>query len=94
MSILDQARRFLSRRRTAYVKAFSGAYGAEVLEDLAKFCRATETTFHPDPRIHAVAEGRKEVWLRIQRHLQLSDDQLWALHAPAQTPQSKGEDHD
>ena len=88
MSILTHARLFISRRRTAYVKAFTGPFGEEVLADLAKFCRATETTFHIDPRIHAVAEGRKEVWLRIQRHLQLTDEQLWAIHAPAPPPTS------
>jgi hypothetical protein len=94
MSLFDQARAYLSRRRTAYVKTFTGPFGGEVLEDLAKFCRATETTFHPDPRVHAVAEGRKEVWLRIQRHLQLSDDQLWALHAPAQPPPTSRRNED
>lgn len=51
-----------------------------VLEDLAKFCRANESTFHLDDRAHAVAEGRREVWLRIQHHLQLSDAQLWELY--------------
>ena len=71
---------FLGRRRTAYIKTFNSPFGTEVLEDLAHFCRAHETTFHDDPRAHAVAEGRREVWLRIQKHLQLTDDQLWALY--------------
>lgn len=80
MSLLDTARNFLGRRRTAYVKTFLGPFGQEVLIDLAKFCRASESTFHTDARAHAVAEGRREVWLRIQRHLQLTDEQLWALY--------------
>ena len=87
MNLIDKARQFLGRRRTAYIKTFSGPFGVEVLEDLAKFCRAHESTFHADPRAHAVAEGRREVFLRIARHMQLSDEQLWALYgAPSTAP--------
>lgn len=77
----NTAKDYLARRRTAYIKTFNGAFGEEVLNDLAKFCRATETTFHPDPRVHAVIEGRREVWLRIQQHLNLSDDDIWRIFA-------------
>jgi hypothetical protein len=90
--MIDRVRDYIGRRRNAYCRTFLTPFGNEVLEDLAKFCRATETTFHPDPRVHAVAEGRKEVWLRIQRHLQLSDEQLWAFHAVAPTPSRKESD--
>ena len=38
----------------------------EILSELAHFCRAFETCFHADPRIHAALEGRREVWLRIR----------------------------
>ena len=87
MNPIQIAQQFLSRRRTAYAKTFNGPFGVEVLEDLAKFCRAHESTFHADPRAHAVAEGRREVWLRIARHLELSDTQLWALYgAPTTNP--------
>jgi hypothetical protein len=51
-----------------------------VLEDLAKFCRAHETTFNPDSRLNAVLEGRREVWLRIQNYLELSLDEIYDLH--------------
>ena len=92
MKILDRVRDYISRRRNAYCKTFLTPHGEEVLIDLAIFCRARETTFHTDARLHAVAEGRREVWLRIQKHLQLTDEQLWAMHAPAPpTPLSKGE---
>lgn len=50
-----------------------------VLKDLAKYCRANESCFDPDPRIHAVAEGRREVWLRIQQHLNLEPEVLTDL---------------
>lgn len=66
----------------AYNKVFDykSPFTKEVLKDLAKFCRAHETTYHPDPRIHAVLEGRREVWLRIQEHLNLTIDQIYELH--------------
>lgn len=80
MNLIDRARNYLARRRTAYVKTFSGPFGEEVLADLAKFCRANQSTFHADPRVHAVAEGRREVFLRISQHLNLTDEQLWRLY--------------
>lgn len=90
MNLLTQAKQFLAGRRTAYVRTFLTPFGQEVLIDLAKFCRAHETTFHPDARAHAVAEGRREVWLRIQKHLQLDDDQLWQLYgSPNQSQPTK-----
>lgn len=86
LSFLDKARDYLSRRRYAYTKCFGGPLGEEVLRDLAKFCRAHQSTFHPDARQHAVLEGRREVFIRIQQHLQLTDDELWELFAiPQQT---------
>lgn len=77
MSLIDIAMRFLRRRAHAYRVTFVGPLAEEVLEDLAKFCRATESTFHPDARAHAVAEGRREVWLRICSHLHLDEAALW-----------------
>jgi hypothetical protein len=91
MNLLEAASNYLARRRTAYVKTFMSPLGSEVLHDLAKFCRAHETTFHADARAHAVAEGRREVWLRIQRHLQLSDDQLWQLYGSNPTTLTQGD---
>lgn len=79
MTKSTEAQRFLAQRRTAYTRTFNTPGGQEVLEDLAKFCRAHESTFHPDARVHAVAEGRREVWLRIQQHLNLNDEELWRI---------------
>lgn len=59
--------------------AFRSPEGQRVLADLATFCRAAEPTYSPDARLHALLEGRREVWLRIQNHLQLSPDELYAL---------------
>lgn len=82
---IEAIRDFISRRRNAYCKTFMptgdlAPYAEEVLVDLARFCRANTSCFHVDPRAHAVAEGRREVWLRIQNHLKLTEEQLWALH--------------
>lgn len=52
----------------------------EVLKDLAKFCRAHESTFMPDPRDHARYEGRREVFLRIAELLELNNQKLWELY--------------
>lgn len=59
---------------------FDAPQGFHVLKDLARFCRANESTFNPDPRTHALLEGRREVWLRIQEHLQLTPEQIYSLH--------------
>lgn len=74
----------ISSRRAAYVETFAGPSAQKVLADLARFCRASESTFHADPRVHALAEGRREVWLRIVKHLNLSDEQLMAFYTGAQ----------
>jgi hypothetical protein len=70
---------FLRRRKRNYQLAFGSPAGQQVLIDLARLCRANETCFHEDPRLHAVAEGRREVWLYIQKHLNLPSEQLLAI---------------
>jgi len=72
---------FLRGRKRAYQLSLSSVAGQTVLRDLAEFCRANETCFHEDPRLHAVLEGRREVWLRIQQHLNLTSEQLYALYS-------------
>ena len=79
---INQARDFTAHRQQAYLQVFSPAnnkFAEEVLRDLAQFCRANESTFHEDARKHAAGEGRREVWLRIQEHLQLSPRELYQL---------------
>jgi hypothetical protein len=80
--VVEKAQEFLRQRRLAYLRTLDVKKpdAQMVLEDLAKFCRAHESTFHADPRMHAVLEGRREVWLRIQQHLELSDETLWKLY--------------
>lgn len=85
--ILEYARRIFFNRTSAYRHVFDrkNVYLEEVLKDLARFCRAHDTAFHPDPRLHAMLEGRREVWLRIQRFMNLSAEELWALKSGDKT---------
>ena len=70
------------RRRLAYHHVFNkdNRYTREVLVDLAKFCRAHTSTFNEDPRVQSNLDGRREVWLRIQENLELSIEEIYALH--------------
>jgi hypothetical protein len=74
---LEIAKDFLRTRTQAYRHVFKGIYAERVLEDLAKFCRAHASTFHPDARMEGVLQGRREVWLRIAKHLNMSEEDLW-----------------
>lgn len=76
----EKVKSLLFRRQYAYQQTFKTPIGEEVLKDLARFCRAHETTFHADPRVHATLEGRREVFLRIAQHLELDSTALWKLY--------------
>lgn len=88
---MDAVRRLVGSRAFAYKFIFKpdDRWAKIVLLDLAKFCRAHESTFDADERKHAVMEGRREVWLRIQRHIQLTEDQLMDLHSIKYLPKEK-----
>lgn len=64
---------FFKRRRQAYLAVFNPENESAriVLEDLTNFCRGDKSTFHPKARVHAVLEGRREVFLRIKEHTDL-----------------------
>ncbi|HVH50493.1 MAG TPA: hypothetical protein VM781_02410 [Candidatus Bathyarchaeia archaeon] len=74
---------FLDQRARDYCLTFEKYQPSNqnVLMDLAHFCRANESTFHPNNLIAARLDGRREVWLRIQQHLNLSPEQLMQLYA-------------
>lgn len=79
MSLKEKLKNFLLGRKIAYCQTFNPESQAAqtVLKDLARFCRANQTCFHADPRVHAVIEGRREVWLRIMEHTKLDPDTFW-----------------
>jgi hypothetical protein len=77
--VRDKLHSLFRQRRGDYLTTFNGPVADRVLADLAEFCRARETTFHTDARLHAVLEGRREVWLRINKYLNLTDREIQAI---------------
>lgn len=77
---MRDAKGVLEQRKRAYSLTFADVHGEAVLADLATFCKANEPCFHPDPRVHALMEGRREVWLRIEQHLKLNPEQLLKVY--------------
>ncbi len=75
-------KRLLNGKAFAYNRVFdrNNQFTTDVLKDLSRFCRAHVSAYHPDPRIHAMLEGRREVWLRIQEYLELDIDEIYSLH--------------
>ncbi len=85
LSFVDRALRFINRRSTAYRTTFTGVGPSRVvMADLARFCRASKSTAHPDPYMAARFDGRREVWLRIREHLDLTQEELYRLYAGAE----------
>ena len=80
------------KRKYAYRRLFLGEDGLNgdgqiVLSDLAKFCKATSSTAvvspvsrQVDPIASALAEGRREVWLRIMAHLHIDEKVVFNLN--------------
>lgn len=87
MAVSEKRKVYLDDRRRAYQHAFDPAapHGKMVLADLANFCFAHKTTMMPDVRAQCVAEGRRDVWLRIAYHLNLTEEQFWDLYGRTQT---------
>jgi hypothetical protein len=71
-----RAQELLEQRTRAYKLCFGTPAGKEVLKDLMRFCRANESAFDMDVRVHALLEGRREVWLRITEHFALEIEAL------------------
>lgn len=80
-----RASEHLGRRKANYQLTFSTPAGKLALKDLARFCRASETTFHPTQcaRTHAMLEGRRQVYLRITEHLNFTPEELMVLYRAA-----------
>lgn len=93
-NITKAVQRILNRKH-AYRAVFMDASGdisrngEIVLADLRKFCRANSTTVMVspisksiDPIAMAMAEGRREVWLRLMAHLHIDEKQVFNLEEP------------
>ena len=71
---------FLRYRKSAYQKTFNNPEGQKVLADLRRFCRADAPTADVNNvQTTYLLEGRREVWCRIQAHLNLTDEQITNL---------------
>lgn len=71
---------FINKRRRAYRDTFTGPAGKQVLADLRRFCRATLPTADvSNVNSTFLLEGRREVWLRITSHLNLTDEDIHQL---------------
>lgn len=71
---------FFQRRQSAYKKTFDNPEGRKVLADLRRFCRATQPTADVNNvQTTYLLEGRREVFLRILSHLQLTDEDVYNL---------------
>lgn len=80
------AKQLLGERKRAYYHLFvEGTPAPEdralVLKDLSAFCRAEESTFHENDRVHALLTGRQEVMLRIGDYMRLDADALFDKYA-------------
>lgn len=77
-TLVEKLRNLLITRQQAYQQTFNLESLAvqKVLLDLAKFCRANASTFHQDPRAHALLEGRREAYLRIMKHINLDTEEF------------------
>lgn len=64
----------------AYQSMVSQPWGQLVLSDLAQLCHANETCFSKDPYDHARREGMREVWLHINKHIELNQQELVDLY--------------
>jgi hypothetical protein len=77
---IEQAKDVVRERASAYQRVFADSpVVAAVLDDLAEFCRAHKSTFHRHPRVAASLDGRREVWLRIERYSKMTPDEIWEL---------------
>ena len=88
-SVLEQAMDFIRNRKRCYQLTFqlNQPANVEVLEDLARFCRAKESCAIPgDHDRTMLLLGRQEVWLRLQQHLQLPPEVLFSLYNGGTAP--------
>lgn len=88
MSLREEGKELLRNRAGSYQRVFlkKGVDTDRVLVDLAKFCRAHESTFHQNPAVSDRLDGRREVWLRIAHFLHLSEEQLWSVYGNKTLP--------
>jgi hypothetical protein len=84
---MDAIIEWFHRRRVNYRLALMSPAGRQVLADLAPFCYADSTTMRSlDPYELARNEGRRQVWCRIQRALNLTPEEQLAIMSEKDKP--------
>ncbi len=87
MATVEAIKAFLQRRRTNFRLTYMSPMGRQALADLEPFCCGSSTTaISNDPIQMAVREGRRQVWLRIQRAIHLTADEQLAIIAEKDHP--------
>jgi len=71
----EEELQFLTDRKRSYQLAFKSPAGEAVMKDLIRFCRVKTST-----QGDSLLEGRRQVFLRIQQHLELDVDSLFKLY--------------
>lgn len=72
----------IRKTKSHYHSCFSAPGGAFVLQDLANFCKAADTTqVFGDPYHSMINEGRRQVWLHIQDLFSLPADKIVMIAA-------------
>lgn len=73
----EELKAIFTDRQRAYRLTFNTDAGKAVLADLSVFCRGRETCVVPGARdLTYVLEGRRETYLRIRDHLDLTVEEL------------------
>ena len=74
---------FLGNRKRAYQFCFpkNGLHTDIVLKDLSRYCHINEECPHTDPFEIGQWMGRRSVFLRVQRHLYLTPEELFAIYS-------------
>ncbi len=79
----DRIIEFFRGHKRAYGQVFNRSSPAAqyVLADIAKFCHASDTTMRPGATELELArnEGRRQVFLRVQRALNLTPEEMFDL---------------
>lgn len=84
---MDAILAFFARRRVNFRLTYMQPAGRQVLADLETFCCASRTTADTnDPIQMAIREGRRQVWLRIQRAINLTPEEMLAITAEKDHP--------
>ena len=86
--LVYKTRLFLKDRKLAYCLSFSQPAGQIVYGDLIKFSRWVDGPRDGlnEPQTQRIL-GRQDVIRRIQQHMNLTTDQLYALYNGQQVPQ-------